>query len=149
MVLTTDTFAVSPQIQFQEMYWVGKGEPDSGVALGKACLAQSCVSSSHTTGWAPGLRVATCQVWSIYSLKPGHALACFPNSRSSLKGGGSGGGSWPLANPTTCLAQWVRIRPSSNAGTPRRCCGLDSRPHSETTVTIKHVTWLFLFSQSI
>lgn len=91
-VLTTDTSAVSPQIQFQvEMCSVGKGDPDSGVALGKVRLAQSCVSSSHTTGWAPGLRVATCQVWSIYSLKTGHALACFPNIRSSLKGGGSWG----------------------------------------------------------
>ena len=61
------------------------------MALGKVRLAQSCVSSSHTTGWAPGLCAATYQVWSIYSLKPGHALACFPNIRSSLKGGGSGG----------------------------------------------------------
>ena len=50
------------------------------------------------------------------------------------------GGSWPLPNPTTCLAQWVKILPSSNADTLWRCCGLDSRPHSKAIITIKHVT---------
>ena len=39
---------------------------------------------------APGPRAATCQVQFIYSLKPGSALACFPNIRSSLKVGDHG-----------------------------------------------------------